>query len=81
MKAKLLEDAGLSAPKPGGGRGTPTVTPKTTTQAPASAPQASALPDGGGKQIDKATAMKFYEAAGKDPAKAMELAKKNNWKY
>jgi hypothetical protein len=38
------------------------------------------LPDGAGKTIDKATALKFYEAAGKDPAKAQALAEQNHWK-
>jgi hypothetical protein len=40
----------------------------------------AALPDGGGKVIDKATALKFYEAAGKDPEKARQLAIQNHWK-
>jgi len=40
----------------------------------------SGLPDGGGKVIDRATAQKFYEAAGRDPDKARDLAKANHWK-
>jgi hypothetical protein len=43
-------------------------------------PNAGALPQGGGKVIDQATAQQFYEAAGKDPAKATALAQKNGWK-
>lgn len=38
------------------------------------------LPAGNGKLIDKATAQKFYDAAGKDPDKARALAIQNNWK-
>lgn len=38
------------------------------------------LPDGGGKLIDKATAMQFYKAAGNDPNKARQLALQNHWK-
>jgi hypothetical protein len=41
---------------------------------------AAALPQGGGKVIDKDTAMKFYQAAGNDPAKAKQLAIQNGWK-
>ncbi len=40
----------------------------------------AALPKGGGAVIDKATAMKFYEAAGRDPEKANKLALENGWK-
>jgi hypothetical protein len=40
----------------------------------------SGLPQGAGKALDKATAQKFYDAAGKDPAKARALAGKNGWK-
>lgn len=38
------------------------------------------LPQGGGKVIDKATAMQFYRAAGNDPNKARQLAAQNGWK-
>jgi hypothetical protein len=38
-----------------------------------------ALPQGGGKVIDKDTAMQFYQAAGNDPAKARALAIQNGW--
>lgn len=44
------------------------------------APNSSQLPQGGGKAIDKATAMQFYQAAGNDPAKAKQLAIQNGWK-
>lgn len=37
------------------------------------------LPQGGGKVLDKDTAMKFYQAAGSDPAKARDMAKKAGW--
>jgi len=49
---------------------------------PVPAPWAShaSLPNGGGKLIDKATAEKFYEAAGRDRAKAEALAIQNGWK-
>jgi hypothetical protein len=40
---------------------------------------ATALPQGGGKVIDKNTAMQFYQAAGNDPDKARTLALKNGW--
>jgi hypothetical protein len=40
---------------------------------------AAALPQGGGKVLDKATAMQFYQAAGNDPDKARALATKNGW--
>lgn len=49
--------------------------PKRT--APSSGP---ALPNGGGKTIDAATAKQFYDAAGKDPRKAQALAEQNGWK-
>jgi hypothetical protein len=39
----------------------------------------AALPNGGGKPIDKATAQQFYKAAGGDPKKARALAQQNNW--
>jgi len=39
-----------------------------------------ALPNGNGRVIDKATAMQFYEAAGRDPQKAQQLATQNGWK-
>jgi hypothetical protein len=40
------------------------------------------LPDGGGKKLtDKDIALKFYQAAGNDPKKAMELAHQHNWTY
>ncbi len=57
----------------GGGRGEGA--PATSQPAPA-----NALPNGGGKAIDKATAQRFYEAAGGDPKKAREMAQKNGWK-
>jgi len=38
------------------------------------------LPNGNGRVIDKATAMQFYEAAGRDPQKAQQLATQNGWK-
>lgn len=38
------------------------------------------LPKGNGARIDKATAKKFYDAAGGDPKKAQKLAEDNNWK-
>ena len=41
---------------------------------------AAALPQGGGKPIDKTTARQFYAAAGNDPAKAQKLAEDNGWK-
>lgn len=41
---------------------------------------AAPLPKGGGKVIDSATAQKFYDAAGRDPAKARQLAQQNGWK-
>lgn len=44
---------------------------------PSSAPT---LPQGSGKVIDKATAQQFYEAAGRDSAKARQLAIQNGWK-
>jgi len=40
---------------------------------------AAALPQGGGKVLDKATAQQFYQAAGNDPDKARALAAKNGW--
>lgn len=40
----------------------------------------SALPQGGGKVIDKATAQQFYQQAGNDPDKARQLAIQNGWK-
>jgi hypothetical protein len=40
----------------------------------------SSLPKGNGQLIDKATAAKFYEAAGKDPAKARQMATDAGWK-
>ena len=46
---------------------------------PQSAAAPAALPNGGGKPIDKATAQKFYDAAGGDPKKARALAQQNNW--
>jgi uncharacterized membrane protein len=42
--------------------------------------QAGALPQGGGKLIDKATVQQFYQAAGNDPVKARALAVQNGWK-
>ena len=39
-----------------------------------------ALPAGRGQLIGKATAMKFYQAAGRDPDKARQLAIQNGWK-
>jgi hypothetical protein len=39
-----------------------------------------ALPQGGGKVIDQATAQQFYKAAGNDPAAARALAQRNGWK-
>ena len=44
-----------------------------------STPGGATLPNGGGKPIDKATAKKFYDAAGGDPAKTRALIKQNNW--
>jgi hypothetical protein len=41
---------------------------------------ASTLPKGSGGSLDRATAQKFYDAAGGDPTKARQLAKDNNWK-
>ncbi len=38
------------------------------------------LPNGGGGAIDAATAQKFYDAAGGDPAKARQLAARAGWK-
>ena len=40
----------------------------------------SGLPQGGGKVIDKQTALKFYQAAGNDPNKARDFATQNGWK-
>ncbi len=40
-----------------------------------------ALPNGNGRQIDKATAQQFYQAVGGDPAKARQLATQNGWKF
>lgn len=37
------------------------------------------LPDGGGKPLDGATAQKFYQAAGGDPAGAREMATRHGW--
>jgi hypothetical protein len=45
----------------------------------ASAAAPAPLPNGGGKLIDKATAKRFYDAAGGDPAKTRALIKQNNW--
>jgi hypothetical protein len=39
-----------------------------------------ALPQGGGKVIDKATVQQFYQAAGNDPAKARKMATDAGWK-
>jgi hypothetical protein len=41
---------------------------------------AGQLPQGAGKVIDKATAQQFYEAAGRDPNKARDLAIQSGWK-
>jgi hypothetical protein len=41
---------------------------------------AAGLPHGEGKAIDDATARKFYEAAGGDPARATKLATEAGWK-
>jgi len=38
------------------------------------------LPKGNGKAIDKATATQFYEASGRDPAKAKKMAEEAGWK-
>lgn len=46
----------------------------------ASTGAAPALPTGGGKTIDAATAKQFYDAAGRDPRKAQALAEQNGWK-
>jgi hypothetical protein len=58
----------------------PSAAPATPT-ATAATPVASTatLPEGGGKALDRATAMQFYEAAGKDPVKARELAAQHHW--
>jgi hypothetical protein len=37
------------------------------------------LPAGNGKAIDKATAQKFYDAAGGDPARARKMATDKGW--
>jgi hypothetical protein len=37
------------------------------------------LPQGNGKVIDSVTAQSFYQAAGRDPVKARQLAKQNGW--
>jgi hypothetical protein len=52
---------------------------KAPGNAAPNAPQAGALPQGGGKVLDKATAQQFYQAAGNDPDKARALATKNGW--
>jgi hypothetical protein len=52
-------------------------------QAPTNKTQATGagnLPQGAGKMIDKATAQKFYDAAGRDPKKAQALAEQNGWR-
>lgn len=41
---------------------------------------ATKLPQGGGRVIDRDTAMRFYQTAGNDPAKAKQLAIQNGWK-
>lgn len=51
-----------------------------TYQPTYAAPGGAVLPRGNGAAIDKATARKFYEAAGGDPAKAQKLAEDNGWK-
>lgn len=55
--------ASASVPEVGGG-GTDAVT---------------GLPDGAGKTLDRETALKFYRAAGGDPARARQLAQDHNW--
>lgn len=48
-----------------------------TGQAPAAVQD---LPTGKGKVIDKATARRFYQAAGGDPVKAQKMAESAGWK-
>lgn len=55
--------------------------PAPSAPAPSTPAQTQGLPKGNGGRIPKATAQQFMKAAGNDPAKARELAKKNNWKF
>lgn len=57
----------------------PPASPSSPAQAqPAAAP---GIPNGGGKQLDRATAAAILKAVGGDKDKARELAKKSNWKF
>ena len=72
-----LDEAALSGAQKIGAKLPAWVNPSTTPAVNSTAPQ---LPAGGGKQLtDKSIATQFYQAAGGDPKKAADLARKNGW--